>query len=429
MPVANLSVKFVQYVPIPEKGRVEYWDRQLRKLALRVSANGAKSWILMYRLNGKQYRHTIGPLTAYSLLEARTAAHDILKQVGRGENPAFQKQLAKMEARKTEQTLPESVETAVRSFIELYAKPKNRGWKETERIFERHVLPLLGRRSLASIQRKDIIELLDGMIAKRIPYMANRVLASLRKFFNWCVDRDKIEATPIARLRAPGVERTRDRVLQDSDLQLVHRAFRKAGYPFGDAMMLMLLTGQRRDEVATMRWDHINLDKALWSLPRNFTKSDRAHEVPLSASAVSILRAAPKHCDYVFSTRKGRPICGFSKAKAQCDALCGSLIAEKQLDIELQSWRLHDLRRTFRTNMPRLGISRDVAELILNHADRSKRDVAAVYDRYAYVDEKRHAMEVWAKFLDDLCSPMGQVRSAEKRRRSNDKKPSSPQSG
>ena len=385
MTVQRLSAQAVESVPAPASGRTEVWDTLVRGLGLRVTERGAKSWVIMYRVDGRQRRHTLGTYPDLKLKDAREEAREALRKVAKGGDPAEEKIAAR---RAPAADRPESVEEAAEEFIERYAKPKNRSWKETERIFQREVLPRWGKRPVGTIARRDVIELLDDIIDRGAPYMANRVLACVRRLFNWCVERDKISASPAANVKAPGVEAARDRVLSDEEIKTLWGAWESMGWPFGLAFRLLLVTAQRRDEVASMRWSDINLEQALWTLPRERTKSDRLNELPLSSLAIEILEAVPRTGEYVFSTTGRTPISGYSKAKRRCDKLSG-----------VTGWRIHDLRRTAASGMARLGIAPHVVEKVLNHANGQISGVAAVYNRHGYTDEKRHALEAWANAL------------------------------
>jgi integrase len=171
--------------------------------------------------------------------------------------------------------------------------------------------------------------------------------------------------------------RARDRVLNDTEIKALWQALLHIPYPFGPFTHLLLLTAQRRDEVANMRWSEIDGD--LWTIPRERYKNGRANTVPLTEPVQSILAALPRSGEYVFTTTGHTPISGFSKAKAAIDRASG-----------VMGWRLHDLRRTARSLMSRAGISSEIAERVLGHAIPG---VAGVYDRHGYVPEKRDALQ------------------------------------
>ncbi|MEQ9448389.1 MAG: site-specific integrase, partial [Rhodospirillaceae bacterium] len=159
-------------------------------------------------------------------------------------------------------------------------------------------------------------------------------------------------------------------------------------YPFGPFFKLAALTAQRREEVSEMRWEHLNLADKLWALPRELTKSDRAHEVPLSDSAVAVLETLPRQsAGFVFTTNNQTGISGFSKAKRRCDELTAD--QRKETDVPaILPWRIHDLRRTAASGMARLGVAPHVVEKVLNHANGEISGIGAVYNRYGFDPEK-----------------------------------------
>lgn len=391
MSAKKLTAQAVENAEIPAKGRSETWDTLVRGLGLRVTDRGSKSWVVMYRVNGRQRRLTLGSYPALKLADARGLAREALSNVAKGFDPAAEKK-ASREAGMAEP--PETVQVAIGEFIERYAKPKNRSWHATERIFERYVLPRWGRRSLESITRRDVIALMDEIMDQGLPYMANRVLASVRRLFNWCLERDKVSASPVANVKPPGAEVARDRILSEDEIRAVWRSWEAMGWPFGLAFKFLLITGQRRDEVAGMCWSDIDLEGKVWTLPREFTKSDRLHEVPLSPLAIEILEAVPRMGDYVFTTTGNRPISGFSKAKQRTVKLS-----------EIRDWRLHDLRRTAASGMARLSIAPHVVEKVLNHASGTISGVAAIYNRHGYTEEKRHALNTWSRAVETIIRP------------------------
>ncbi len=391
MPSQKLTARTVENAKAPAEGRLELWDSLVRGFALRITDRGSKSWIVMYRLNGRQRRLTLGAFPAYSLGEAREMARETLNSVARGIDPAEEKKAAQQAA---PPPASDTVEKVIREFIERHAKPKTRKWRETERMFEMHVLPKWGSRPIEAIARRDVNDLLDDIIDQGKPYSANKVLSHVRRLFNWCVERDILDATPVAKVKAPAKEVSRDRVLSDDEIRTVWRAWDAMGWPFGQAFKLLLATGQRRDEVATMRWSNIDPQGRVWTLPRESTKSDRLHEVPLSPLAIEILEAVPRLGDYVFTTTGDTPISGFSKAKRRSDALS-----------DVGDWRLHDLRRSCASGMARLGIAPHVVEKVLNHASGTISVVAAVYNRHGYTEEKQAALNTCARALQAIIRP------------------------
>ena len=352
-----------------------------------MTNKGRKSWVLFYRVQagpqkGRQRRYTLGQFPMLSLAEARASAQTALRGVELGADPAG----AKQDAKSAPLPRVHTVEAITQEFIERYAK-RNRSWPETQRIFRKYVVPTWGERPIESITRPDVIALLDGVVAQGAPVQANRVLAAVRKLFNWCVERSLVPSNPAASVSAPTKEVQRERVLSDQELQALWQAGDALGYPFGPMLRFLMVTGQRRDEVASMVWAHVDLEKALWTIPREITKADRAHEVPLSPLAVEILNGLPRLGQTVFSSGRvgDKRFSGFSKAKARADSIS-----------DVSDWRLHDLRRTVGTGMASLGVPVSTISRVLNHAEGG---VTKIYNRYGYASEKRVALEKWADHI------------------------------
>jgi integrase len=264
-------------------------------------------------------------------------------------------------------------------------------------LLDQNVLPRWRNRLARDIGRRDVLELLDGLIDGGTPITANRTLSAVRKFFNWCVSRDLLAASPCAGVKPPTAERSRDRVLSDRELRDVWRAADKIAGPFGVLVKLLVLTGQRRDEVAQMCWAEIDLDARLWVLPAGRSKNGKAHEVPLSEPAVAILTALPRiaNSDFVLTTTGEAPSSNYSKNKRRLDAL---------LPPDMPAWRLHDLRRCVASGMAGLGINLPVIEKVLNHSSGSFGGIVGVYQKHSFASEKRRAIDVWAALVVDLVS-------------------------
>jgi integrase len=232
------------------------------------------------------------------------------------------------------------------------------------------------------------------------PVLANRLHSVTRKFFAWCVEQEMIPASPLAGLKAPAQEKSRDRVLSDSELARVWDAAGRLGDPIYGAMArLLVLTGQRRGEVAGMEWAELDLKNRLWSLPGTRTKNDRAHDVPLSRQAMAVIEDLSRISDrHVFSYDGARPINGYGKPKARLDAL---------LPKDMPGWTLHDIRRTVASGMARLGVSLPVIEKVLNHISGSFAGVVGIYQRHDFAKEKRAALERWGAHVAAVVAGKG----------------------
>jgi integrase len=235
------------------------------------------------------------------------------------------------------------------------------------------------------------------------------LLTRLRTFFGWCVANDLVPADPTVGVHKPAKESPRDRVLTDDELRAFWQATetlrsnRKDGVDFGSLFRLLLLTAQRENEVAGMRWAEVDLQARTWMIPGARTKNGKPHTVHLSGLAMEVLAQVPQaaDADLLFSGTGTTAASGFSRAKARLDsALPAALGAEPD------AWVLHDLRRTATTGMARLGIAPHVADRVLNHTAGTIRGVAAIYNRFEYLDERKAALEAWGRFVETLVRPV-----------------------
>ncbi len=387
MAVSRLTTVGVERLKPPAKGRADYADAVLPGLHLRVTEKCHKSWSVVYRINGKQRRMTLGSYPRLDLIDARAAAREALQAVDRGVDPIQLRRAAEPAALST-------FGAVARSFIERYAKPQLTSWAETQSVLERYVLPQWGGRPIADIAKRDVILLLDQVADGG--GSANRVLGAARRVFNWACERDMLDASPTTYIKRPVKAVARDRVLTDDEVVAVWAACEELSYPMGAFVKLLLVTAQRRTEVATMQWSNVDLDAAVWTLPAERAKSGRAHQVPLSPLALDILNSVPQFDGpYIFTTTGGeRSVSGYSRAKRRLDALA-----------PVADWRLHDLRRTAASGMAKLGTPVNVLSKVLNHVSAGAHGgVTAIYNRYAYEDEKRQALDAWAGFLERLTN-------------------------
>ena len=408
MPKIKLTAAAVERIKSPKQGRVEYFDALLPGFALRVTDKGAKSWCVFYRINGRLRRYTIGSYPAFDLKAARKAAEKALRDVEVGDDPAAEKIERR---RRRDDDKPDTVANIADRFAERHIgkKLKSRTQDEYRRPINKWVKPHWGHRMIADITRRDIVELLEHIEGGSGPIAARRAYAVIRKLFNWAVGRDIIQATPavIPTADLPGEETARDRTLTDDEVKAVWAASDGLGYPFGPLYKLLLVSGQRRDEVAGMRWSELDIDGGLWKLSSGRTKGKREHLVPLSALALSVLESVPKaKGNHVFSTTAGeRPVSGFSRAKLRADELIRTTADDEESGLEeVAPWRLHDLRRTCVTEMRKLRIPRDVVGAVVNHAAPGV--TATHYDQYDQLEEKRSALAAWGRKIRSLVVPV-----------------------
>ncbi|MDF0488826.1 tyrosine-type recombinase/integrase [Sphingomonas sp. H39-1-10] len=409
--------------------RQEIPDALVPGLYLVVQPSGKKSWAVRYRLAGKPQKFTVGSYPALDLPAAREEARSVLRAAAEGRDPCNEKRISKA----AEKAPPEAidrfmVEKVVATYITRYAKKRTRerSWQETERLLNVEMVPdpatskrnapTLRGRDIREVTRSDLKAILDAVVDRGAEITANRVLAAMRHFFGWAVEREIITVSPCEGIKPPAEERSRDRVLTDVELAQIWREVEGLGDPFGPLIKLLALTGQRRSEVSGMTWGEIDLDEALWTIPAARAKNGRAHAVPLSPQAVAILKALPRvrsKAGYVFTTTGETSVSGLSKAKQRIDAAllkaAQKAATEAGEDPEsvqpIERWTLHDLRRTAATGMARLKHPVAVVEKVLNHISGSFRGIVGVYQLYDFADEKRAALADWASHVERVTSP------------------------
>ena len=412
------------------------WDAQVAGFGVRVTDRGHRSFILMVRYPDDPSRaviRAIGDYPSMPLAKAREIAREWKEDIRRGVDPKDKAEAVRRDAeaakREGERQRANTFRSAFDAFAEEHLATLRSG-AVVKGVIEKHVLPVLGGRPLAEITRADGNDLLRA-IAKKTPTNANRIGSYLSKLGQWAEDDGRIEESPFAHLKRFTKEMARDRVLTDLEIRAIWRACANMG-AFGRAVRFMLATGQRRSEVGDMEWREFDEGKKLWTLPRERVKADRAHEVPLSPLALSILAEARevKMGEHVFATRAPRgpqdgherrattaPISGWSQFKRRLDGLA---LAELERIVgdgvaaELPEWHLHDLRRTCATHLARLRVERTVVSKILNHAEGG---VTKIYDQYGYLPEKRQALNLWsarlaassrtARWIMSFTSPRG----------------------
>ena len=413
MPTVKLTDAAVQRLTAPPGERVDFFDAAFPGLALRVTGAvdrrpARRTWTWFYRFRGKQRRLTFGDYSEkLGLAAARSAATNAQMKLRAGQDPAAERAAIKDAAKRRADT--------VSAVCDLYLAHLARRQKspvyvrETRRNLDNHVLPRWGDRDVTTIKRRDVIELIntvmdagstprgdDGKRRKLSggPVMANRTLAAVRGMLNFAIDELEIPVAPIRKVQGPGIETLRDRVLTADEIRALWPRWDRLGYAYGPALQLMLVLGQRRGEVAGMRWSDVDLAEAAWSLPASSTKAGRLSIVPLPKLAVEILKGLPRLGAFVFTVGDDKPICGFSSALARLAKIEGEPVAD---------WVVHDLRRTAATEMGRLGASEFIIGKVLNHAAIGV--TGKIYNRYEYMAEKRHALEAWATYLGDLTDP------------------------
>ncbi len=303
-----------------------------------------------------------------------------------------------VEARRAERQA-ETVQDLVDEYLAKYARPRKRTADEDERCLKKDILPYWGDRKAKSITRREAIVLLDTIVDRGSPIMANRTLADVRRVFAFGVERDILEVNPLLGIKPPAKEIRRDRILSDEEIMKFWSGLDRArmSEPVRLALKLLLVTIQRRSEVVEATWSEFDLSNRIWTIGAERTKNGIVHTVPLSEPALELLDAIKEiggGARWVFPSDRleDRPI---------GRRLINHCLTVNRETIEVNNLRPHDLRRTGASQMTTMGIPRLVVSKILNHADR---EVTGVYDRHSYDQEKRHALDAWGRRLSEIVS-------------------------
>jgi integrase len=411
MKAGNLSEETIKRLPTPAKGNsITYFAgstiqgaKAPRGFGVRVTASGSRAFVLNYRLRGREHRFTIGAWPDWSALKAVREARDLRQRVDRGEDPL--KDRAPVPTTK-------SVSDVIGDFMARYVRNKERPLRSADQIqsaFDRLVKPSIGKIGVYGLRRSHIAEMLDKVEDQAGPVQADRVRAYLRKALSWYAERDDEFNLNAAFVRvgprANPKERARSRVLSDDELRVLWPVLSEAG-TFGALLKTLLLTAQRRDEVANMAWTEIGADR-IWTIPAERYKTKQSNHVPLSNAARTVIEAQPRidGCSYVFSSRTKTPFSGFGKCKVRLDKAILIDMRKRAANgakIEpLPNWTLHDLRRTAKTLMVRAGVRPDISERVLGHVIAG---VEGTYDRHTYADEKRDALEKLASLVERILN-------------------------
>jgi integrase len=428
----RLTDKRIEKLTARPGKRIEIADTIVRELRLRVSDKGAKTWSVLYRvagaapggLRGPMKRLTLGSYPLVLLEKARDKARDALDAADRGMDPA-ELRTAQVEDQRTR-----TFEAVMERFIELHAKQNTkegrhaaaqvkqaleragqdtaeaapRGAKgklgrcPAERYLADYALPHWHGRLIDTIRRAEAHELLDRVSMERGAPAAREVRKHLASMFNWAVDRGMLHFNPVAGMKRGDLQYTaRERVLSMEELRRVWDAAGEAAYPFGNMVRLLILTAQRRSEVAELQRGWIDAKARTVTVPPSGYKTKRWHVYPLSPAAWELVDALPKWNggEFLFSTTSGaRPVSGFSKAKARLDTIIGKQGKKAGLP-PMGDWTVHDLRRSVATHLPRLGVRPEHVGAVLGHVIVKGSDKN--YNHHDYLDEKRAAIELWGR--------------------------------
>ena len=349
---------------------------------------------MMYRLAGAGSRlrkYTIGPYGRVTLPMAKAQAQKIFAARLDGRDPAEEKKQSRR------RLVVDRVDDLVETFIREHVAKIGTNRRITS-LLRRDVIPYWGAKSIHEIKKRDVSDLIS-LIAQRNAHASHRLLKTLKTFFRWCVGRAVIDFSPAEGISSPYREVSRDRVLTDEELAAVILAARRMPPPYGRIVEFLALTGQRREEVAQLKWDELDEKTRTWTIPG---LANQEQEGPYRSSIGAGLEGN-RSCSgqpYVFGTATGKRFQRFGRGKRAIDKLCG-----------VAGWRLHDLRRTIVSGMARLGIPPHVADKILNHQAGTISGVAAVYQRHDFLAERKEALDRWGGHVGEIVQ--AEVRAAD----------------
>lgn len=377
-------------------------DTQVPGLHVRVMPTGKKTFVLLARFpnSSNPTRRAIGAYGDISLAEAREKATAWRKLIKQNVDPSVQEERDRQATLRQQRV---TFDVVAADFIRDKLPNEKRGW-ECELDIRREFLKPWGKLPITEITEQQVASFIKGVKARGNPAMARNLLALARRMFTWAIDQRcyGLEASPCQRLKPValvGKKNDRNRVLTDAELKALWGAAESLGYPYGSMYRMLVLTGQRRTEVAEARWSEIDLAKRLWTIPAERMKADAAHEVPLSDDVMQLLESLPRgnRGDFVFSHSFGQyPVSRFSDAKIKLDAAIAKEIGPVDFVV-------HDIRRTMRTHLSAIpNISDLVRELVIGH---TKPGLHKVYDQHAYESEKRFALDAWAARLRSIVEP------------------------
>jgi integrase len=396
MPRTKFTKSTIDSLPTPPSDTV-YWDAALPGFGIKVTPKGQKVFIVLYRTGGagsKLRKYTIGPYGRVTLHQARIAAQKVFAARLEGRDPAAEKRERKRRA------VADRVEDLLEAFIEQRLS-QNRSGGEIARLLRREIGRAWAGRGIHEIGKRDVVEVISAIEQRGAPVAANKTLKSIKTFLRWCVGRAILDQSPAEGVPSPAKEVSRDRILSDDELARVILAARQVDDRYGAIVELLVLTGQRRQEVARLAWDELDLAQRIWTIPKSRTKNAKPHVVQLSDQSIAVLKRMEKQGPHVFAFHGAKPFQDFSRAKRKLDELS-----------EVTGWRLHDLRRTCVSGMARLGVAPHVADKILNHQSGTITGVAAVYQRHEFLRERKDALERWGAHVAKIAMEVSERRRA-----------------
>jgi integrase len=401
----------------PGRKDVLLFDSELRGFALRVTKAGGKTFLLQYRVASVSRRAVIGTWGAeLTAAKARRKAEALRGTVRDHRDPVAERRRVLREQREAEAKAKAEAAAAaaaagftVARLIEQWAALKlaerSVGYRSRVPRELRAALAEWLAAPAANFTHTAAVQVLDDVKAKRGPVAANRLRAVAAACWQWSLKRGSLSANPWRATERPAEEAARDRVLSDAEIADLWHAAGTLGFPWCGMIRALLLTGQRRGEVAAMEWAELDWKAAEWRLPAHRVKNRRAHVVPLSPAMLALLAEQPRMGagSLVFEGARGTVPSGFGKLKQRLDA--AMLAAARKDGRPLQPWTMHDIRRTVATGLQRLGVRLEVTEAILNHSSGSRAGIVGVYQKHGWDAEKRAALDAWGARVLALADP------------------------
>lgn len=407
------------------KGDLYIWDAgkgSVSGFGLKVTATGGKTFVQQYRMRGAKVdrRIKIGKFGDWTVEQARDRARELRRDVDAGVDP-FDKREAEQRARDETKRMAvdRSFSAVADNFLEHYrAAPRERGARKGRKRSDSTIRMMEGAIQLLKthftntridkLTTADLRNCFDDIPGARIATRKNTD-ASARVFWRWAMERELVQQNLFEAIKSPATTASRDRVLSDRELALIWRATYKMSYPFAPIFRLLILTGQRREEVSAMDWTEVSQDEMQWRIPAGRTKNGIEQIVPLLGGALEELQAIaatenwPKK-GLVFTVTGKTAVSGHSSAKRRLDGYVEAMSQEAGTDAP-DGWRVHDFRRTVATGLQRLGTRLEVTEAVLNHVSGSRGGIAGVYSRHDWAEEKRVALDKWADHVASLNRP------------------------
>jgi integrase len=369
------------------------FDAEVKGFAVRVTEGGSKTFVAQYTVGTAKRRVPIGRFGTVTVAEARRSAKTVLGQAAAGADPFAERKAAAVAAQAAKAAAAYTFGHMVQQWGEARKADRRESYLvEAVRCIERN-LPQWQGRPAASITFAEAVAALDAVKASKSVVAANRTQAYASAAFGWAVRRQRIVANPLRGVEKAGREEPRERTLSGEELADIWAACDHLSPTLAGFVRTLMLTLQRREEVASMRWDELDnpADPTVWTLPSARAKNRRSHVVHLSAPVRAIVQSTMQVQDnpHVFASMNGSPIRAFSYVKAEIDKAVP----------HIPPWRFHDFRRSGVTALAGLDFPPHVCDRLLNHVGGTISGVAAVYQRHEFLKERQAALDAWAGFI------------------------------